>query len=158
MPKGLRFSILHRAFRRQMDERVKELGLTGVQFGVLGALGRLEHSGRGEITQKAIEEESRVTHPTMTEIIKKLEKKGFVTCSTSQTDKRCKVISSTPRCIELFHAVHNCDEQIFSDLCRGLSDEDVAALLRITDTMLQNVKAIMDTRELPACRKGCGEP
>ena len=42
MPKGLRFAILQKTIRRQMDEYVRETGLTGTQVGVLGELGRLE--------------------------------------------------------------------------------------------------------------------
>ena len=39
MPKGLRFAILQKTIRRQMDEYVRETGLTGTQVGVLGELG-----------------------------------------------------------------------------------------------------------------------
>ena len=78
MPKGLRFEILQKTIRRQMDEYVRETGLTGTQVGVLGELGRLERESAGEVTQKALEAAAHVTHPTMTELLKKLEKKGFV--------------------------------------------------------------------------------
>ena len=91
MPKGLRFAILQKTIRRQMDEYVRETGLTGTQVGVLGELGRLERESAGEVTQKALEAAAHVTHPTMTELLKKLEKKGFVTCRTSEKDHRCKV-------------------------------------------------------------------
>ena len=89
MPKGLRFAILQKTIRRQMDEYVRETGLTGTQVGVLGELGRLERESAGEVTQKALEAAAHVTHPTMTELLKKLEKKGFVTCRTSEKDHRC---------------------------------------------------------------------
>ena len=84
MPKGLRFTLLHRTVRRRMDEYVRETGLTGTQFGVLGALDRLERETSGEVTQKALEDAAHVTHPTMTELLKKLEKKGFITCRPSE--------------------------------------------------------------------------
>ncbi len=45
LPVGLRFSLLHRAFRRKMDALLCEKELTGVQFGVLMALVRLENEG-----------------------------------------------------------------------------------------------------------------
>ena len=38
MPIGLRFSLLHRSFKKQLDELLREKELTGVQFGVLGQL------------------------------------------------------------------------------------------------------------------------
>ncbi len=55
MPIGLRFSLLHRSFKKQLDERLKEKELTGVQFGVLGQLDRLERSGQEEVYQKDLE-------------------------------------------------------------------------------------------------------
>lgn len=88
MPIGLRFSLLHRAFIRQMDQRLLEKDLTGVQFGVLAALIRLEERGEAELSQRDLENASRVTHPTMTEIIKRLEKKGFLLCRPGQLDRR----------------------------------------------------------------------
>ncbi len=153
MPKGLRFGILHRTIRRQLDDHVRESELTGVQFGVLGALGRLEHEGC-EVTQKLLEQAAHITHATMTELLKKLERKGFVTCRTSETDHRCKVISSTEKARVLHRAIDELDERIFASLCRGLSEEEIAAFLRITDVMLQNAKELNDARENPPCGKG----
>ena len=77
MPLGLRFSILHRLFRKELDERLRESGLTGVQFGVLGQLRRLEDSGAEEVNQRDLENATRRGHPTMTEIVKRLEKQGL---------------------------------------------------------------------------------
>ena len=62
VPRGLRFAILQKTIRRQMDEYVRETGLTGTQVGVLGELGRLERESAGEVTQKALEAAAHVTH------------------------------------------------------------------------------------------------
>ena len=47
-PMGLRLSLLHRAFMKQLNARLQEQGLTGVQFGVLCQLDRLRRAGRTE--------------------------------------------------------------------------------------------------------------
>ena len=52
LPMGLRFSLLHRAFRKKMDERLSEKELTGVQFGVLSALLRMEQVKTGETSSR----------------------------------------------------------------------------------------------------------
>ena len=155
MPKGLRFTILHRAIRRQMDEYVREAGLTGAQFGVLGALGRLEREGNGEVTQRALEEAAHVTHPTMTELLKKLERKGFVVCRTSEVDRRYKSVSSTEKNERLRRTLGELDERIYEELCRGLDPEQTEALLRITDVMLENAKRMNDAREPLPRGRGC---
>ena len=154
MPKGLRFAILQKTMRLQMDDYVRDLGLTGTQFGVLGALGRIEHKG-GEVTQKALEEAAHVTHPTMTELLKKLEKKGFITCRTSEKDHRCKVIASTEKARALHQAIGEFDERVFAELCRGVSAEEVETLLRITDVMLENARKMNDARGCVPCGNGC---
>lgn len=155
LPKGLRFAILQKTIRLQMDDYVRDLGLTGTQFGVLGALSRLEYEGSGEVTQKALEDAAHVTHPTMTELLKKIEKKGFVTCRTSSVDRRCKVIASTEKARALHQAIGEFDERVFAELCRGVSAEEVDALLRITDVMLENARKMNDARGFVPCGRRC---
>lgn len=139
MPMGLRFSLLHRSFKKQMDARLQEKGLTGVQFGVLGQLRRLQRAGQAEINQRDLETATHVTHPTMTEIVKRLEKQGFVACAPSERDRRYKSIRATEKAEALHQEIDELDGAIFAELCRGLSEEDVAALRRITDRMLGNI-------------------
>ena len=139
MPIGLRFSLLHRAFMKQLDARLQEKGLTGVQFGVLSQLRRLQLAGREEINQRDLEEATHVTHPTMTEIVKRLEKQGFVVCAPSERDRRFKSIRPTDRAAALQREMDELDESIFRELCRGLTAEEVDALRALTDKLLDNI-------------------
>ena len=149
MPVGLRFSILDRYFRKRMDDLLRERELTGVQFGVLGQLRRLECGGTEEVNQRDLEEATHVTHPTMTEIVKRLEKQGFAECRPSARDRRYKSIRSTQKAAELLQELAELDTGVFDALCRGLSGEEVDALLRITDKMLDNACS--------GCHKGSEE-
>ena len=147
LPIGLRFSLLHRASRKKMDEMLSEKELTGVQFGVLNALLHLEQVRTGEISQRDLEQISHVTHPTMTEILKRLEKKEFIRCETSNRDRRFKSISSTEKALRLQDDAARVDEETSQWLCRGLEQGQIDALLTITDRMLENIWA--------DCPKGC---
>lgn len=138
LPVGLRFSLLDRAFKKQLDEMLKDRGLTGVQFFVLGQLSRLEREGSTEINQRALENATRVTHPTMTAIIQRLEKGGFIRCETSSSDRRNKNIFSTEKAASLRRDMNELDAEIFARLCRGLEPAQVRALMEITDIMLKN--------------------
>ena len=139
MPMGLRFSLLHRVFRKQLDARLQEKGLTGVQFGVLGQLRRLRRAGREEINQRDLEAATHVTHPTMTEIVKRLEKQGFVVCAPSERDRRFKSIRATEKAAALQQEMDELDESIFRELCEGLTPEELEALRSVTDKMLRNI-------------------
>ena len=149
LPYGMRFSILGRTFKRQLDERLLEKDLTGVQLGVLKELERLEASGAAEVNQRDLEKASHVTHPTMTEILKRLERKGFVCCCQSSLDRRHKRISSTEKSRQLRQELSCMDEAILEELSRGLSRQQLETLWEILDVMLDNAFNI--------CKKGCDE-
>ena len=146
LPPGLRFSLLHRSFKRKMDAALSEKELTGVQFGVLGTLIRLEREGAGEISQRDLEERSRLSHPTMTDIVKRLEKKGFLRCETSSRDRRFKSISATEKAYRLGEEIQAVEAETFRWLCRDLSQEQTEQLIAITDVMLRGA--------YPCCEKG----
>ncbi len=150
MPMGLRISLLRRAFMKQLDERLQEKGLTGVQFGVLGQLRRLRRAGQEEINQRDLEEATHVTHPTMTEIVKRLEKQGFVVCTPSERDRRFKCIRPTEKAVALQREMDELDGGIFRELCRGLTPEEIEAFRTITDKMLDNIFS-------SCCKKEGGE-
>ena len=93
-----RFSILDREFKKKLEERANRMGLTAVQLSVLGELSRAESRGVCEINQKDLEKALAVTHPTMTEIMKRLEKKKAVICTqrmnyAEMTGLPCRVVA-----------------------------------------------------------------
>ncbi len=147
LPLGVRFSLLHRAFKRKMDAMLSEKELTGVQFGVLASLVRLEREGKSEISQRELEQVSRVSHATMTELLKRLEKKGFIRSEQSSRDRRFKCLSATEKALGLEGEVAQLEQETFAWLTRGLNDAQISELLATTDVMLENAWA--------DCRKGC---
>lgn len=147
---GQRFGFIGRSFKKKLDEMLKEEELTGVQFHVLSALVMLEDAGRDEISQKDLEQATRLSHATMTEIVKRLEKKNYLACTVSPSDRRCKNIVSTVRARQLRERAVQVDEATAEWLCRGLTEEQTAALREITDIMLHNI--------MEGCRKGREEP
>ena len=140
MPVGQRFSLLHRAFRQQMDKQLSKYDLTGAQFCVLGQLKKFEDQGKTDISQRDLEKVSRVTHPTMTEIIKRLEKKGFIDCRPSPSDRRCKLISSTATAMQLGEDIRKTENEVMNWLSRDLSPEELDSFLTILDKLLCTVQ------------------
>lgn len=147
MPMGMRFSLLHRTFKQQLDKQLSKYDLTGVQFGVLGQLSRLESLGKADISQRDLEKASRVTHPTMTEIIKRLEKKGFIECRPRPDDRRYKIISSTPLATQLGEDMKKAEDSVMNWLCKDLSAAELDSFLEILDKLLKPVLACQE--------KGC---
>lgn len=139
IPPGLRFSILNRVFKKRLEEHANEMGLTAVQLRVLGELRRLEVTSTNEINQRDLENAVFVTHPTMTEIIKRLEKKGAVICITSGSDKRFKKINSAPEYANIHVELETLDREVFQELCKGLTDEQVETFIKLSDLMMSNI-------------------
>jgi DNA-binding MarR family transcriptional regulator len=138
-PPGVRLAILSKNFKRKLEERASEKGLTAVQLRVLGELRHLEISGMSEINQRDLENAVSVTHPTMTEIIKRLEKKGAVVCTVRSADKRYKKISSTPEYANIHIELEELDRLVFKELCEGLTDQQIEQFMQLTDVMIENV-------------------
>ena len=139
MPFGLKIAIISRVFRKKMDEKASAMGLTYVQLRVLGSVSRLEEAGWAEIHQNDLEEIEHVTHPAMTKLLQKLEKKGVVECVPSSIDRRYKKITSTEKSSGIHKMILAQDKEVFDDLCRNFTQEQKLALLQITDILLKNI-------------------
>ena len=139
VPIGIKFAIVHRAFRREIDSLLSSRDITCAQLGVLSELRRLEERAAGEINQRELERASHLTHPTMTEIIKKLEQKGYVSCRTDSADRRRKLISSTPKAVELRRDMQAMDQQVLEKMTEGIDSQELETALRVVDAMLDRV-------------------
>ena len=141
MPFGLKIAIINRAFRKKLDEKAETLGLTSVQLRVLGSISRLEAAGQTEIHQNDLERLEHVTHPAMTKLLQRLEAKGFVQCVPSEKDRRYKKISCTEQSTGIHNMILQQDEEVFSDLCRNLTQDQCQELERLADLILGNIES-----------------
>ena len=114
------------------------MDMTGVQIMVMAQLHNLENAGLAEIRQRDLEKAAHLSHPTMTEILKRLEKKGFIECAVSPTDRRSKLVRPTP-CAHAFHEeMEEVDRQVFESLTQGMSEQQKAELISLLDIMIGN--------------------
>jgi len=138
MPIGMRLSIISRAIKRRVDSFLEEEDLTGVQFGVLSTLRRLAEEKKS-VNQRDLELAVNVTHPTMTEILKKLEKKEYITTAPAPDDRRRKNIFITEKTSALLVSLKEIDNTAFKELSEGLSSEQLALFNDVTHIMLGNI-------------------
>lgn len=138
IPIGGKISIISRMFKKEMDQCVGKADLTGVQFGVLNNLIMLEKNGINDINQRMLEDIIQVTHPTMTEIIKKLEKNEYIICSVSKLDRRHKCISSTKKAEELINKHKTANVQVTDKLLKNLTDEQIYQFDEILNIILDS--------------------
>ena len=139
MPFGLKIAVINRELSRRMDERAAAMGLTWAQLRVLGSVSRLEAAGKEEIHQNDLERIEHVTHPAMTRMLQRLERKGLVRCAPSETDRRYKKVSCTPRSAGIHEQILAQDRAVLEELCRALTPQQREQLEGIVDLLLDHI-------------------
>ncbi len=117
------------------DFDMKEFDLTWSQVHVLHHLSKHD----GMMTQKELEKELGIAHPTMVGLVKRLESKGFIETKTSETDHRMKIVRATDRAEshkQYMQERMNEKEQVMT---QGISAEDAELLRRCLQTVYQNL-------------------
>ena len=124
----------------RLAEQAQKMDLTVSQLRVLGELSRLESKGIDEINQRDLECSLMVTHPTMTGILKRLEKKNAVICAPSKIDKRYKKINCAPQFLHIHEELREMDWAVFKDICKGIPQEQIDLFLALSENMLNNIE------------------
>lgn len=91
---GFSFIKVYNLWHRKIKKALSDVGVTHPQFIVLTSLSFLLNK-QAEVNQVDIANETNIDVMTISTIVKNLEKKGFVTRTTSQLDTRAKLINLT---------------------------------------------------------------
>lgn len=139
MPFGLKIAIINREFRKKLDEKARDMGLTAVQLRILGSISRLEAAGETEIHQNDLERLEHITHPAMTKHIQHLERKGVVRCVSSEQDRRYKKITCTEQSAGIHRTILEHDREVFEELCGNLTQEQQKILNQLIDIIIKDI-------------------
>ncbi len=129
-------SKLSNKVRRSLDVLSGQYGtLTGAEGRVLNYLLAQD----ADQFQKDIEEEFDLRSSTASEMLKSMEKKGFVIRQPISTDGRMKKIVITPLGLQYRERVQQDLTSMDAKILAGLSDEDIEHFFRTADIMLKNL-------------------
>lgn len=138
-----RFRTLDQAGKQRVDQQFNAMELTAMQSYVL----RYLHDRRGEVVYpKDIEQRFRLTHPTVSGLLARLEAKGFVTCTPDPDDRRCKRVAETVKAEQCHLAIHETFRELEQQTLRGFTPEETASLLALLDRAIAN---LYETQEEP---------
>ena len=119
---GHMFRILHCAISQTVTQAMMEMELTSAQGRIMGFLAMQKDPP----CAKDIEENFNLSHPTVSGILSRLEKKDFIEFRPDLQDKRCKRIYMLPKGTD-------CNERIYRTILenerlivRGFSQEEMA--------------------------------
>ena len=123
----------------KINKNLAEFNLTGVQHEILCFIDRNEHER--DVFQKDIEKCLKLTNPTVTGIIKRLEEKEMIIRYPSSTDARYKCLHVTEKgreviCKSFQFGANNIEKKLVS----GMTDEEVKMLKDLLYRALKNME------------------
>lgn len=127
---------------RRYKPYLSTLDLTYTQYIVLLVMWEYGSMNVKELGQKLF-----LDSGTLTPVLKKLEKKGYITRRRSKEDERSLIVSITDKGCALKEKAVSIPEKM--GCCIQLSKEDAAALSRLLDEVLHNLNALSDRAAPP---------
>jgi putative MATE family efflux protein len=128
---------IERSIRTSRNNLLKGVDITPSQMDILGFL--LFNQDR-TINQRDIENEFNVKNPTVTGILDRLEKNGFINREISPKDSRYNIIRVTGKSKKLSSKLFEKGEDIEDWLTQGFLPEEKQQLLALLQRVLQNVR------------------
>ena len=137
MPKhyGHMLRVLHWCTDQTMTGALARMDLTAAQGHIMGYLA---HSPNPPCSRD-IEEAFQLSHPTVSGLLNRLEKKGFIEFRPDEKDRRCKRIHMLPKgqaCIELMHRTIRENEE---RIVQGFSDAEKAQFASLLERAISNM-------------------
>lgn len=132
---GYQFKIIDERIKVRADEDLKRHDLTLTQTRVLGFLTEMG----GRTTQKEIEDDLQVSHPTVVGLVSRMEQKGFLTTRTDPMDRRNKLVELTEKAKMLDEAIDMTVEQHDRELLQGFSEQEIDTLKGFLDRIIHNL-------------------
>lgn len=121
--------------RLHIDAELNRYDLTLSQLQVLKCI---EDAG-GETTQKEIERQLGVSHPTVVGLISRLEKSGYVTTCPGSGKQKSKQITVTSKGKDQRYQIKAHHAETEKTLMRGLSDDETEKLRQMLERIAANI-------------------
>ena len=122
---GLMIKFLNGKISNKINKNLAEFNLTGVQHEIICFIDRNE--SQRDVFQKDIEKCLKLTNPTVTGIVKRLEEKEMIARVPSEQDARCKSFK---------FGANNIEKQ----LSKGMTDEEVKMFKDLLYRALKNME------------------
>ena len=127
--------ILHWCTDQRMTGALMQMDLTASQGPILGFIAHRQTPP----CARDIEEEFRLSHPTVSGLLSRLEKKGFIEFFPDETDRRCKrirLLSKGRECIKTMHHTIQATEDL---MVQGFSAEEQELFRQLLERAIANM-------------------
>ena len=112
--------ILHWCTDQRMTSALTDVDLTASQGPVLGYIAHRKDPP----CSRDIEEEFRMSHPTVSGLLSRLEKKDFIEFRPDEADRRCKRIYLLPKGREFIETIHRTIRETEVQMVQDFTEEE----------------------------------
>lgn len=113
----------HNALNNDINRFASQYDLTGTQMSVIDFIARHNHH---QVSQRAIEEEFNIRRSTTTTILQRMSKRQLITRSSSNTDRRQKIVQLSPQGEKMVPIVQRYIEEHDHQLLANYSEQEIA--------------------------------
>ena len=135
-PMGFLIKQINNVFEKELNERLKDTGITSSQC---AGLDYLFHTSKEEVSQRDVEKHLNLKNPTVTGILKRLDEKGYIRCVPNAIDKRKKNIYLTEKAYDIQRRMEADRRKLDRELTRGMTKREIEALRRNLEKLLYNI-------------------
>ena len=132
---GHRIRVLHGCMDQIMSAAVARMDLTPVQSRIMGYLVHRKDAP----CARDVEEEFQLSHPTVSGILSRLEKKNFIEFRTDTVDRRCKRIYVLEKGWEHVEQIHRTIQENEERIVEGFSEEEKEQFAVFLERAIRNM-------------------
>lgn len=132
---GHRLRILHWCTDQAITVALTQMDLTAAQGHILGYLAHRQTPP----CSRDIEEALRLSHPTVSGLLSRLEKKGFLEFRPDESDRRCKRIYLSQKGLQCHERIRQTILQTENQLVQGFSDAQQQQFSTLLDRAIANM-------------------
>lgn len=129
--------ILHSCTDQSMTSALASMDLTAAQGHILGFV----HRSPQPPCPRDIEEAFRLSHPTVSGLLTRLEKKGFIEFRPDENDRRCKRIYMLPKGQNVVDTMHRTIEQNERRMVQGFTEQEKEQFAQFMQRAIENMGA-----------------
>ncbi|MBR4692069.1 MAG: MarR family transcriptional regulator [Oscillospiraceae bacterium] len=130
---------LNNALIKQKNRRMSAYNLTAIQADVLMYV--LKNSKLREINQLDVQDYLKLTNPTVSGIVDRLEEKEFIKRVRSERDARYRRLIPLPKGEALFEDLRRSAREAEENIVRDMSPEEAETFIRLIDVALETAEA-----------------
>lgn len=137
---GFTFVTLARRWRRAIDRELMLSGLTDATWTPLMHLSKTKE----QLTQSELAHRIGLDTSSLVRLLDQLEAKGMLERQVDPKDRRARLLTLTEQGRHEVERLSGHLSNIERELLSGLSDEDIAIILKSFDIIAQNAQSIID--------------